>query len=281
MKDYYQITEVAKLYGLCPDTLRYYEEQGLLHPRRSESGYRLYSIDDICNLNVIRALRTLDMPVEHMRQYFESQRVETTLHMLDEQDEIIRQRIGELRSVRRSVEARRQRLSRYAAQKEGELQILELAERPCLLLQENVILEQQIDFALKKLAHRHENLLRSLGTHCMGAVLDEEKRLAGDYTHYRSVFYLGCKKQDADGRIDAGTYASTFYKGEYRQLNDVCTQLFAQLETLGYLAKGPVMELYHIDAHDTADPSEYLTEVQLRIQKKPEADDVGFQQKSV
>ena len=63
MKEYYKITEVARLYGLCTDTLRYYEEQGLLHPHRSETGYRLYSIDDICNLNVIRALRELDMPV--------------------------------------------------------------------------------------------------------------------------------------------------------------------------------------------------------------------------
>ena len=45
-----------RLYGLCTDTLRYYEEQGLLHPHRSEAGYRLYSIDDICNLNVILSL---------------------------------------------------------------------------------------------------------------------------------------------------------------------------------------------------------------------------------
>ena len=83
MKEYYKITEVARLYGLCTDTLRYYEEQGLLHPHRSEAGYRLYSIDDICNLNVIRALRELDMPVEHMRRYFGERTVASTLDMLD------------------------------------------------------------------------------------------------------------------------------------------------------------------------------------------------------
>ena len=82
MKEYYKITEVARLYGLCTDTLRYYEEQGLLHPHRSEAGYRLYSIDDICNLNVIRALRELDMPVEHMRRYFGERTVASTLDML-------------------------------------------------------------------------------------------------------------------------------------------------------------------------------------------------------
>lgn len=50
MKPSYQITEVARLYGLNPDTLRYYEEQGLLHPVRGENRYRMYGIDDICNI---------------------------------------------------------------------------------------------------------------------------------------------------------------------------------------------------------------------------------------
>ena len=112
MKEYYKITEVARLYGLCTDTLRYYEEQGLLHPHRSEAGYRLYSIDDICNLNVIRALRELDMPVEHMRRYFGERTVASTLDMLDEQDAAIRARIAALRDARAAVDARRARLER-------------------------------------------------------------------------------------------------------------------------------------------------------------------------
>ena len=40
MKDLYKIHEIAKLFGLHPDTLRYYEEKGLLHPERGENGPR-------------------------------------------------------------------------------------------------------------------------------------------------------------------------------------------------------------------------------------------------
>lgn len=184
MKEYYKITEVARLYGLCTDTLRYYEEQGLLHPHRSETGYRLYSIDDICNLNVIRALRELDMPVEHMRRYFGERTVASTLDMLDEQDAAIRARIAALRDARAAVDARRARLERYDGQEPGLLRLLELPERPCLQLQEDVILEREIDFALKKLAHRHEEVIRALGTQCMGAVLDESQRARGIYNHF-------------------------------------------------------------------------------------------------
>lgn len=265
MKPYYKITEVAKLYSICTDTLRYYEEQGLVHPHRSEAGYRLYSIDDICNLNVIRSLRALDMPVEHMRSYFEDRSLAATLALLDEQDAEIRARIAALRRARESVAARRARLQQYAAQQPGVARLLDLPQRPCLKLQEDVILENEIDFALKQLAHRHEDVIRALGTQCMGAVLDEAQRQKGIYTHFDSVFYLGCRAKEADDILPAGRYASIFYRGAYRQLAGTCAALWAFLAQNGLRADGPVMELYHIDAHDTARTDEYLTEVQVRV----------------
>ena len=34
MKDYYKINEIARLYGIGVDSLRYYEKLGILKPRR-------------------------------------------------------------------------------------------------------------------------------------------------------------------------------------------------------------------------------------------------------
>ena len=47
MKEFYRIHELSGLFGLCPDTLRYYEEKGLLHPARGENRYRMYGIQDV------------------------------------------------------------------------------------------------------------------------------------------------------------------------------------------------------------------------------------------
>jgi effector-binding domain-containing protein len=162
------------------------------------------------------------------------------------------------------VDARRARLERYDGQEPGLLRLLELPERPCLQLQEDVILEREIDFALKKLAHRHEEVIRALGTQCMGAVLDESQRARGIYNHFCSVFYLGCRRREAAGALPAGAYASVFYRGPYSQLADVCARCAPSGRT-GLRQDGPVMELYHIDAHDTARVDEYLTEVQVRV----------------
>ena len=47
MKNFFKIGEISKLYGIGVDSIRYYEEIGIIKPQRSESGYRYYSIHDI------------------------------------------------------------------------------------------------------------------------------------------------------------------------------------------------------------------------------------------
>ena len=39
MKNEYMIKELARLYGVGTDTLRYYERLGLIRPRRGENGF--------------------------------------------------------------------------------------------------------------------------------------------------------------------------------------------------------------------------------------------------
>jgi MerR family transcriptional regulator, repressor of the yfmOP operon len=56
----YTIEQVATRTGLTKRTLRYYEEVGLLPPTgRTEGNYRLYSEDDIQQLERIKELRDL------------------------------------------------------------------------------------------------------------------------------------------------------------------------------------------------------------------------------
>lgn len=43
----YNIGEVAELLGVSRDTLRIYEEQGLIKPMRDHNGYRIYTDDDM------------------------------------------------------------------------------------------------------------------------------------------------------------------------------------------------------------------------------------------
>lgn len=69
MRQLLQIGEVAKLIGISPKTIRYYHEIGLLaEPKRTESGYRLYTARDLLRLQHIRRLRSLGLPLERIRE---------------------------------------------------------------------------------------------------------------------------------------------------------------------------------------------------------------------
>lgn len=66
-----KINQVETLAGITKKNIRFYEEQGLLSPRRnSENGYREYSDGDVQILRRIKLLRKLGIPIEEIRQMF-------------------------------------------------------------------------------------------------------------------------------------------------------------------------------------------------------------------
>ena len=63
-----KINEVEALAGITKKNIRFYEEQGLISPRRNpENGYRDYADEDVLVLRRIRLLRKLDVPIDEIR----------------------------------------------------------------------------------------------------------------------------------------------------------------------------------------------------------------------
>jgi DNA-binding transcriptional MerR regulator len=65
------IAEAATATDLTPDTLRYYERDGLmLHPvGRSATGHRRYSDSDLRWIQLLNCLRGTGMPIRDVRRY--------------------------------------------------------------------------------------------------------------------------------------------------------------------------------------------------------------------
>lgn len=66
----YTIKEAAEKMNLPASTIRYYDKQGLLpFVQRSESGYRMFSENDIGLLNMIECLKQTGMPIKEIKQF--------------------------------------------------------------------------------------------------------------------------------------------------------------------------------------------------------------------
>ncbi len=94
---YYMISVVANSYGIHPQTLRLYEREGLLKPSRTEGNTRLYSEEDLRQLEVILNL-TRDLGVNlagveiilNMRRKMEQMQAEINEFLGHVKDELVK-----------------------------------------------------------------------------------------------------------------------------------------------------------------------------------------------
>ena len=64
-----KINEVEQLVGITKKNIRFYEEKGLLEPKRqAQNGYRDYADEDVEMLKRIKLLRKLSVPIEEIRK---------------------------------------------------------------------------------------------------------------------------------------------------------------------------------------------------------------------
>ena len=63
-----KINQIAELAGMTSKNIRFYEDQGLIKPRRDpQNGYREYTLEDAKQLERIKLLRQLGISCENIR----------------------------------------------------------------------------------------------------------------------------------------------------------------------------------------------------------------------
>jgi MerR family transcriptional regulator/heat shock protein HspR len=113
----FMISVAAELAEMHPQTLRMYEARGLIEPKRSPKGTRLYSQSDVERLRRIQAMTTeLGMNLAGVERVLELEdklaRLQRKVDALEHRSAVLQAEIGHLEEVRRSVKAE---LVRYEA----------------------------------------------------------------------------------------------------------------------------------------------------------------------
>lgn len=67
----YTISQVSKLTGISPSTIRYYDKEGLLPRVERKNGIRLFTDTDIRWLHLLTCLKNTGMPIKRIRKYAE------------------------------------------------------------------------------------------------------------------------------------------------------------------------------------------------------------------
>lgn len=62
----YKINEVAEEFNVNPNVLRFYEKKKLLNPSRNDNGYRMYTIEDILQFQIILLYRKMGFSIDNI-----------------------------------------------------------------------------------------------------------------------------------------------------------------------------------------------------------------------
>lgn len=267
MKKYYKIGEISKLYGIGTDSLRYYEEIGILNPSRDDNGYRMYTISDIRTLNILRELRSIGFSMAEIKGHLRDFDVDKTLSLFRREVKAIEEKISQMNQLKNHLS---ERISEMEKHLRGELMTNEVAvryipERKILKLSENVYRDEDLDFVIKELQKKNQNQLYLIGNGDMGASLPLTSISRGTYGHFNAAFCRVDEGESFDAVIPAGNYLCTTVRGSYAKMPAAWAALFDELKTRGLTAAGDPMEFYIIDNHDTNHEEEYITQLQIPV----------------
>ncbi|MDX6697826.1 MAG: MerR family transcriptional regulator, heat shock protein HspR [Solirubrobacteraceae bacterium] len=107
----FMISVAAELADMHPQTLRMYEQRGLIHPKRSPKGTRLYSQEDVDRLRRIQEMTAqLGMNLAGVERVFELEaqleRMARRIETMEAEAERLRREMGEeIERIRRSFRA--------------------------------------------------------------------------------------------------------------------------------------------------------------------------------
>ncbi|EMX5393749.1 MerR family transcriptional regulator [Listeria innocua] len=97
----YTIGAFSKEVGLSIDTLRYYEKEKLILPKRNEINRRIYDSSDITWINFIKKLKQTGMPIKDIKEYAKlrylgDQTIEQRMTLLYKQYDILNEKREEI-----------------------------------------------------------------------------------------------------------------------------------------------------------------------------------------
>ncbi|WP_131036991.1 MerR family transcriptional regulator, partial [Clostridioides difficile] len=113
MSKKFSIGEMSKLHKISIQTLRYYDQIDLFKPVHvdQESNYRYYSIDQFSQLDIIKYLKYLGMPLKEIKSKLDENN-EEILKLLTNKINIVDEKIKELELIKKVLSTKKETMEK-------------------------------------------------------------------------------------------------------------------------------------------------------------------------
>lgn len=105
MREEYTISQIAEMFNITTNKIRFYETKGLLAPiRESDNQYRKFSEDDIVRLQSILLYRSIGLSIDSIKNILKNDKKENYLTHFNNQWKLVNDEIHRLNVIRKSLE---------------------------------------------------------------------------------------------------------------------------------------------------------------------------------
>lgn len=106
MNKYFSIGETAKSVNVTKETLRHYDRIGLIKPSKKDelTNYRYYTKQDIVRIQTIKALQTMDLPLQEIKTVLEYDNLEEIVQFLEMAEKKAEEKIAELQFSKSKIQ---------------------------------------------------------------------------------------------------------------------------------------------------------------------------------
>lgn len=268
LQQFYKIGEISKLFHIGMDSIRYYEEIGILKPYRNpENNYRLYTLEDLQKITMIRELLSLNFTTAEIKEFEETRTIASTLKLFEEELHLINDHIVTLLQQKEDINVRIQALEKARNQaKDSSIKVLDLYERPCIMISDTNIPDNYVNYSLMEYMQSHPQRISTIGN-CDCYTLDlEGSNPESDYYRTKNVFfYSATGNYQSNYSLPAGKYLSLTYTGSLKKTKQLMPSLYQYAKTHRMKVLGDPIEFCHIDNYETTDENEYITELELPV----------------
>lgn len=248
MKDYLNVSEIGRLFGLGVQTIHYYDKVGILKPavRSKENGYRKYKFDQIYQLASIRYLRKLGYSIEEIQEFQNTSSPQESIDMLRERSAALHAQWEEMMRLDDVIMRKIQYIENALADLEiDSVTVRELPARRYVPIgtEEEIYMEDSF-YMYPTIAFYEENLKY------FGALVEN----MADENEIRQMDI---------SVIPAGRYLVGYHKGPYSSVSRRFREMMEAYPQYHY--SGRVINFNIIDQFVEQHNENYVTEIQIQI----------------
>ncbi len=279
MKDYLNITQLAKLRNVTTETLRHYDRIGLLKPDYVDefTGYRYYSTNQIELFDTIIDLRNLGVPLKDIAVYMESRNVANTHELLKMKEDELKRMISEHQKQLKQIQTKihyLEQIQEMDFESEKKWKIEQRGSRYVVVSKADEESIMDFFYEFTKLRANMESEYTIFGTNLSGSVILKnsfKNQTAQRLVRYPSIPLELCKSKLVYGQvmeIPKGSYLVCYGRGLFQVGNPILDQIKVYLEHHKLQLAGNLYERDMLDLSLTNDENELAYSVEIPVVEK-------------